>query len=116
MAGHTYSVRWSEEDQEYVGLCAQFPSLSWLDKDREAALRGIAALVRDIEADMKNEGGKITRAAPSRPHEDSVLELLRDDSAFRKEYLASVQANGDEKEIRLALSRVALVDKIGEEH
>jgi predicted RNase H-like HicB family nuclease len=24
----TYRVTWSEEDGEYVGLCAEFPSLS----------------------------------------------------------------------------------------
>jgi hypothetical protein len=26
----TYQVTWSEDDNEYVGLCAGFPSLSWL--------------------------------------------------------------------------------------
>ena len=46
---HTYSVIWSEEDQEFVGLCAEFPSLSWLDEDKEAALRGIVSLVDKIE-------------------------------------------------------------------
>ena len=27
---YTYRVTWSEEDKEYVGLCAEFHSLSWL--------------------------------------------------------------------------------------
>ena len=27
---YTYSITWAEEDGEYVGLCADFPSLSWL--------------------------------------------------------------------------------------
>jgi len=27
---YTYRVTWSEEDKEYVGLCAEFPGLSWL--------------------------------------------------------------------------------------
>ena len=26
----TYRIMWSEEDQEFVGLCAEFPSLSWI--------------------------------------------------------------------------------------
>lgn len=26
----SYRIVWSEEDTEYVGLCDQFPSLSWL--------------------------------------------------------------------------------------
>ncbi len=38
---YTYRITWSEEDQEYVGLCVEFPSLSWLDKKPEAALAGI---------------------------------------------------------------------------
>ena len=36
---YTYRVTWSEEDQEHVGLCAEFPSLSYLAKAPEAALR-----------------------------------------------------------------------------
>ena len=38
---YTYRVTWSEEDQEHVGLCAEFPSLSWLEKNPEKALAGI---------------------------------------------------------------------------
>ena len=49
---YTYRVTWSEEDQEYVGLCAEFPSLSYLDSNREAALNGIVSLVGEIVADM----------------------------------------------------------------
>ncbi len=56
---YAYRVIWSEEDQEFVGLCAEFPSLSWLEKDQEAALRGIVALVKDTVADMEGNGEKI---------------------------------------------------------
>ena len=38
---YTYRVTWSEEDNEYVGLCAELPSLSWLSKAPESALKGI---------------------------------------------------------------------------
>ena len=37
---YTYRIAWSEEDGEYVGLCAEMPSLSWLDRSRNIALRG----------------------------------------------------------------------------
>ncbi|WP_375674588.1 type II toxin-antitoxin system HicB family antitoxin [Bartonella sp. AP9QHHD] len=37
---YTYRVLWSQEDEEYVGLCAEFPSLSWLDAQAEKALKG----------------------------------------------------------------------------
>jgi len=50
---YTYRVTWSEEDQEYVGLCAEFQSLSWLDKSPEKALTGIRALVKECVADME---------------------------------------------------------------
>ena len=26
---YTYRLTWSEEDEEHVGLCAEFPSFSW---------------------------------------------------------------------------------------
>ena len=51
---YTYRVTWSEDDNEYVGLCAEFPSLSWLAKTPEAALRGIRKVVADIVEDMES--------------------------------------------------------------
>ena len=51
---YTYRVTWSEDDNEYVGLCAEFPSLSWLSSTPEAALKGIRKLVAEIVADMKS--------------------------------------------------------------
>lgn len=49
---YTYRVTWSEEDYEHVGLCAEFLSLSWLEKTPEKALLGIQKLVRKCIADM----------------------------------------------------------------
>lgn len=43
---YTYRVTWSEEDEEFVGLCAEFPSLSWLAESPEEALKGIRKVVR----------------------------------------------------------------------
>jgi len=51
---YTYRVTWSEDDNEYVGLCAEFPSLSWLASTPEAALKGIRKLVADIVKDMES--------------------------------------------------------------
>ena len=50
---YTYRVTWSEEDQEYVGLCTEFPSLSWLTETQESALEGIRLLVANVISDMK---------------------------------------------------------------
>ena len=50
---YTYRVTWSVEDQEYVGLCAELPSLSWLASTQEEAFSGIRVLVEDCVADMQ---------------------------------------------------------------
>lgn len=50
---YTYRVTWSEEDQEYVGLCAELPGLSWLEKTPEKALSGIRKLVKECLRDMQ---------------------------------------------------------------
>jgi predicted HicB family RNase H-like nuclease len=55
----TYRVTWSPEDGEHVGLCAEFPSLSWLARTPDAALKGVRALVADTIADMKKNGESI---------------------------------------------------------
>ncbi len=53
---YTYRITWSAEDGEHVGLCAEFPSLSWLAPTPEKALSGVRRLVRDIVADMEETG------------------------------------------------------------
>ena len=53
---YTYRVTWSGDDSEYVGLCAEFPSLSWLAKTPEAALKGVRKVVADIVDDMQHTG------------------------------------------------------------
>ncbi len=56
---YTYRVIWSEEDREYVGLCEEFPSLSWLDKTPEKTFKGIKNVVGEILEDMRKTGEKI---------------------------------------------------------
>lgn len=53
---YTYRVTWSEDDNEYVGLCAEFSSLSWLASTPEAALKGIRKLVAEVVSDMETTG------------------------------------------------------------
>jgi len=52
---YAYRVIWSANDDEYLGLCAEFPSLSWLAGTPEAALKGIRRVVAEgikiLEAD-----------------------------------------------------------------
>jgi predicted HicB family RNase H-like nuclease len=56
---YSYKITWSIEDQEFVGLCAEFPSLSYLDEDQLTALSGITALVKDVVADMESNDEKV---------------------------------------------------------
>ncbi|MEH2361417.1 type II toxin-antitoxin system HicB family antitoxin [Nostoc sp.] len=84
---YTYKVTWSREDEEFVGLCAEFPSLSFLDKNRNAALEGITDLVKDVVADMgannetipepiseKNYSGKFVVRIPPEHHRRLAIE------------------------------------------
>ncbi len=84
---YTYRVTWSEEDEEYIGLCAEFPSLSWLAMTQEEALAGIRQVVAKVVADMKMNGetvpepiairrysGKFMIRIPPESHRRLVLE------------------------------------------
>ncbi len=50
---YTYRVTWSPEDNEHVGLCVEFPSLSWLAATPEEALAGIRQVVTEAVTDMQ---------------------------------------------------------------
>ena len=52
---YTYRVIWSEEDEEYVGLCAECGLLSHLDDTPEKALAGIRELVASCVDDLARE-------------------------------------------------------------
>ncbi|MDE2180681.1 MAG: toxin-antitoxin system HicB family antitoxin [candidate division NC10 bacterium] len=62
----TYRVTWSEDDNEYAGLCAEFPSLSWLAKTPESALKGIRKVVDEVMRDMHKKGEDIPKPISSR--------------------------------------------------
>lgn len=63
---YSYRVTWSEDDGEYVGLCAEFPSLSWLADTPEEALRGIRDLVAEVVEDLRLEGSEIPQPIATR--------------------------------------------------
>lgn len=53
---YTYRVSWSAEDQEFVAMCAEFPSLSHLASGQTEALEGLRALLADVVTDMLATG------------------------------------------------------------
>ena len=62
MPKYAFKVQWSQEDEEWVGLCVEFPSLSWLENNPVAALQGIYDLVEEVIADMLAEGETLPEA------------------------------------------------------
>ncbi len=70
---YTYRVTWSEEDGEYVGLCTEFPSLSWLAQTPEDALRGIREVVAEAVTDMRANGEKIPEPIAAKKYSGKFL-------------------------------------------
>ena len=70
---YTYRVTWSEEDREYVGLCVEFPSLSWLDKSQEKALLGIRKVVAETVMDLKRSKEPVPEALSARPYSGKFM-------------------------------------------
>ena len=70
---YTYRVTWSEEDREYVGLCAEFPSLSWLEKSQEKALLGIRKIVAETVTDLKRAKEPVPEPLSARPYSGKFM-------------------------------------------
>ncbi len=84
---YSYRVTWSDDDGEFVGLCAEFPSLSWLGKSQDMAFKGIRKLVAEVlkDLDQQNEpipeaiatkhfSGKFVVRVPPELHRELALE------------------------------------------
>ena len=97
MDKYTYRVTWSEEDGEYVGLCAEFPSLSWLANSQEAALAGIRDTVKQVVEDMQSSGesipqpqatkrysGKFTVRVPPDVHRNLQIQAAESKVSFNR--------------------------------
>jgi predicted HicB family RNase H-like nuclease len=70
---YTYRVTWSEDDNEYVGLCAEFPSVSWLAQTPETALKGIRKLIADVVKDMHDNGETVPEPIASRNYSGKFM-------------------------------------------
>jgi len=94
---YAYRVIWSEEDGQFVGLCAEFPSLSWLASSAEKALRGIRKTAADVVRDMKANGesvpeplcsrrysGKFMVRVPPELHRQLVLKAAEEDISLNR--------------------------------
>ncbi|QQU26463.1 toxin-antitoxin system HicB family antitoxin [Corynebacterium ulcerans] len=65
---YTYQVSWSEGDGEYVATVVEFPSLSWLDADRQQAECGLLDPVSEVVGDMEANGEIVPEPLRSRSY------------------------------------------------
>jgi len=70
---YTYRVTWSEEDSEFVGLCAEFSKLSWLATTPDMALKGIRAVVKDSIEDMTENGEDTPKPIATRKYSGKFM-------------------------------------------
>ncbi|MGE5297044.1 MAG: type II toxin-antitoxin system HicB family antitoxin [Solirubrobacterales bacterium] len=94
---YTYRVTWSDEDNQCVGLCAEFPSLSWLAPTPEKALRGIRKIVEEVVSDMqanreslpepisrRRYSGKFMVRVPPEVHRKLALEAAEENVSLNR--------------------------------
>ena len=70
---YTYRITWSAEDGEHVGLCAEFPSLSWLAPTPGEALSGVRRLVADCVDDMQTNGEPVPEPMADRAYSGKFM-------------------------------------------
>ncbi|MFD6162707.1 type II toxin-antitoxin system HicB family antitoxin [Nocardia sp. NPDC060256] len=70
---YTYRVIWSAEDQEHVGLCTEFPSLSWLEPEPAAALTGIMNLVHEVITELAEKNEPIPQPLSERTYSGKFM-------------------------------------------
>lgn len=90
---YRYSVEWSRADEQFVGTCADFPSLSWLADDHVAALEGIIRLVADTLEDMQRSGESLP--VPTATSGMADLMTGKELQALRKFLLLDVKEAAD---------------------
>ena len=73
---YTYRVRWSGEDDAFVGSVAELPSLSWIATQQTEALVGIRSLVEEVLADMLESGETPPQAIADRTYSGRFIVRL----------------------------------------
>lgn len=96
---YTYRVRWSEEDGEYVGTCAEMPGLSWLDEDQDEAFRGIRRAVEQAVAILEKDGEIVPEPLATRAY-SGVFKVRVPPDTHRRLAIEAAEA-------RVSLNRIA---------
>ena len=96
---YTYRVRWSEEDAEFVGTCAELPGLSWLDPDPDAAFLGIRGAAVEAVAILEQDGDPIPEPLATRAF-SGVFKVRVPPDTHRRLAIEAAEA-------RVSLNRIA---------
>jgi hypothetical protein len=93
---YTYQVQWSEEGGEFVGLCAEFPGLSWIARTNDEAFVGIKRIVRDVVVDMVRNKEALPTPIGMRGFAIALIEpaFSRASGALRPRTPRSVRSSG----------------------
>jgi predicted HicB family RNase H-like nuclease len=70
---YIYRITWSEDDNEFVGLCVEFPSLSYLASSAQKALSGIMDVVEEVVKDMMDNNETIPEPLSSRHYSGKFM-------------------------------------------
>ena len=62
-----------KKTRRYVGLCTEFPSLSWLAATQEDAFQGVRQLVAEIVADMVENREKAPEPISTRKYSGKFM-------------------------------------------
>jgi len=94
---YIYRITWSEDDNEFVGLCVEFPSLSYLASSPQKALNGIMKVVEEVVKDMtdnnetipepinsKHYSGKFMVRVPPEVHRQLALEAAEENISLNR--------------------------------
>ena len=92
MDKYTYRVMWSNEDGEYIGLCAEFPSLSCLADTQEVALDSILDTVKQVIKDMQSTGETIPQPLATRDYSGKFTVRIPPE-VHRKLQIQAAEAN-----------------------
>ena len=102
---YTYRVFWSEEDKEYVGLCAEFSLLSHLDDTPEKAFAGIRDLAAFSVKLLREEGKPVPEPLSTRRYSGTLTLRIPPDT---HRALAMDAAEAGVSMNRLAAERLSL--------
>lgn len=70
---YSYQIDWSEDDQEYIATCLEFPGLSSIEETQEQALIGLKEVLEESINWLKEEGKEIPEPFSLRKYNGKLL-------------------------------------------